>query len=311
VWDALVHGGCLRCVVATKRRATQEEEDVSMKLAITSSTVGDGTIEGAIAYCKDLDVDRLVVPFGHVPGFQEKGYLELDQMRSLKKKIEDGGLSFSTMMTRPDLKMITGGPGAGKLWEDFARSLETMGEVGADVLTIFITRDRPEDPSEVEAAWERLVDFYQTFMAQAETCGVRIALHPAARTAKRRRRDLVHDYATVRRLMDDAPSSSNGVCLCVGNFWLSAGDEMYDVIRKLGDKVFNVHVRSTKKGLGETPFWFDVGGPDYAKVVQALKDIEYDGELVPEHLPEVAGQNRAETATAWVVGYMKALMQYE
>jgi D-mannonate dehydratase len=281
-----------------------------MKLSISSTTVGDGTIKGAIQYCKDLEVDRLDVPFRHVPGFQEKGYLELDAVKYIKEEIEDAGMAFSVMVTRPDLSMIAGTPEGETHWNNLSRSMEVMGEVGADVLSIFITRDRPKDPSEVGAAWGRLVDFYRKFMAQAERCGVKVAFHPAARTADRPLRDLVHDYETVSKLMHEAPSPSNGVCFCVGNFWLSAGEGIYDVIRALDEKIFHVHIRSTIQGQGETPFWLDSGGPDISKIVQALRDIDYSGELAPEHLPEVAGENRAETGTAWVIGYMKALQQY-
>jgi len=281
-----------------------------MKLAISSRSVGDGTINAAIAYCRDLEVDRLVVPFNHVPGFEEKGYLDQDELSQVKREIENAGMTFSAMVTRPHLSMITGDPGGEEYWSHLCTSLEAMGEVGANVLTIFITRDRPEDPGEVEAAWERLAGFYRKFMAQAEKCGVKVAIHPAARTAERPQRDLVHNYETVSRLMSEVPSPSNGVCMCIGNFWLSAGDEIYDVIRQLGDKVHNVHIRSTRQGLGETPFWFNTGGPDYRRILQALEDIRYSGDLVPEHLPSVTGENRSETATAWVIGYMRTLMQY-
>ena len=131
-----------------------------------------------------------------------------------------------------------------------------------------------------------------------------IAVHTVARPEQ----NMLWNHEAVERLMRDVPSRCNGVCLCVGNYWLSEGEGIYDAIRRLGEKVFFVHVRSTKQGLGETPFWFDSGGPDYRRIIQALKDIDYRGDLRPEHMPRVTGENRLDIGTAWAIGYIKALL---
>lgn len=74
-----------------------------MELAVYAGSLADGTLQGTIQYCKDLEVDRLVVPLDPmhdgdvVPGFPDKGYLDLDDLKSLKQEIEDAGLSFSVM----------------------------------------------------------------------------------------------------------------------------------------------------------------------------------------------------------------------
>ena len=135
---------------------------------------------------------------------------------------------------------------------------------------------------------------------------MKIAVHTVAVPE----RNMLWNYEAVERLMKDVPSPYNGVTFCVGNFWNSEGDEIYDVIRRLGEKVFYIHVRSTKQELGETPFWFDSGGPDYSQIIKALRDINYRGDLRSEHMPEVVGENRTDIGTAWAIGYMKALLQF-
>jgi D-mannonate dehydratase len=267
-----------------------------MRLAVLAGTVGDGTLQGAIQYCKDLEVDRLVVGFRRFPGFEEKGYLDLDTLKSMKAEIEDAGMSFSVMVYWAPRPMIMGEPEGEAQFSNLCKSMEVMGQVGADILMMFARLGSPEDPQ-----WGVVVDFYGKLMAQAEKCGVRIALHSGSR-----------DWGSgaIDRIVRDVASPYNGVCFCMGNIWLVEGERMYDVIRRLGEKVFYVHLRSTKQGLGETPFWWDSGEPDFRKTIQALRDINYRGDMRAEHMPEVVGANRSDIGTAWAIGYMKALQQF-
>ena len=277
-----------------------------MKLAVQVGSVADGTLQGAIRYCRDLEVDRLVVGYTQVPGFGERGYLDLETVKGMKQEIEDAGMSFSVMVYWAPKPMVMGAPEGEAQFSNLCRGLEVMGEVGADILSMFASLDRPEDPSEEEARWGLLVGFYRKLMAQAEQCGVKVALHTVARPGS----NMLWDNQAVDRLMGDVPSPSNGVTFCVGNFWNSDAGRIYDIIRRRGDKVFFVHMRSTKQSLGETPFWFDSGGPDFQRIVQALREIGYRGDLRAEHMPEVVDENRSDIGTAWALGYMKALLQF-
>lgn len=95
----------------------------------------------------------------------------------------------------------------------------------------------------------------------------------------------------------------------MGHFWNSDGGRLYDVIPRLGEKAFCVRTRSTKVWLGETPFWFDSGGPEFPRVFRALRDIGYQGDVRSEHMPKVTGENRTAIGTAWSIGYSKAVLQ--
>jgi D-mannonate dehydratase len=280
-----------------------------MKLAVEVGTVADGGLAGAIQYCKDLDVERLVVPFVKVPGYEEKGHLGLAALREVKGQIEDAGLSFSVMVywARPPLVtgIAEGTPEGEKEFSNLCRSLEAMGKVGADVFSVFASIEPPLDPAEEEARWGVLVDFYRKLMPQAENNGVKVAVHTVAMPA----RNMLWNTAAVERLMADVPSPNNGVTFCVGNFWNSDGERLYDIIRRFGDKIFYVHTRSTHIAWGEAPYWFDKGGPDMPKVFRALHDIGYQGDVRSEHMPEVTGENRTDIGTAWSIGYSKAVLQ--
>ena len=111
------------------------------------------------------------------------------------------------------------------------------------------------------------------------------------------------------------PSEYNGVCLCTGNVWHGEGENMYEATRKLGDKIFFVHVRDVRTGLGEKEFWFHKGDVDIPRVIQVLKEIGYDGYIRSEHLPTDRYRDHVPTlsgvsdvGTAWSTGYLRAIM---
>lgn len=281
-----------------------------MQLAINVASVADGTVAGALTYCKDLGVAKVVVPFGSVPGFNEKGYTDPADIKAVKDQVQEAGLDLTTMQIWPPLTPSVMGPEGEAEWAKWGCSLDSMGANGIDTLNVFVVDTKPQDPAKLEEGWDYFTTFYRKFLDRAAANGVKVALHPIHENAQRHDRDLVHNYATMMRLIERVPSPSNGVCLCIGNFWNSDGDEMYDQIRGLGAGLTLVHVRSTHRDTGEKEYWFDDPlGPDFAKTIQALRDINYTGDLVPEHLPILTGQTNGNVATAWVIGYIKALLQ--
>lgn len=279
-----------------------------MKLSVYAGSVADGTLQGAIQYCKDLEVDRLVVPldpmnYGDlIPGLGEKGYLDLEDLGRVKQEVEDGGLSFSVMQWWPFL--VVGAPETEARLGALYQSMEAMGQAGVDILSLFVGVDPSVSPGDEEARWGLLVDFYRRLMAQAEKCGVKIAQHTGGP---------LWTYEGVTRIMRDVPSPCNGVCFCTGYSWRPEGEEIYNVIRRLGEKVFHVHLRNVRIVPGDphdAQVWFGSGQPDLSKVVQALRDIDYRGDMHAEHLPEVVGERDEEIRTAFAVGYMRAAMQF-
>jgi mannonate dehydratase len=140
----------------------------------------------------------------------------------------------------------------------------------------------------------------------AEQSKIRIASHTLG---------VLSTYEGLTRLMRDAPSEYNGVCLCTGNVWHGEGENMYEATRKLGDKIFFVHVRDVKTGMGEKEFWFHKGDVDIPRVIQVLKEIGYDGFVRSEHLPTDRYRDHVPTlsgvsdvSTAWSTGYLCAIM---
>ena len=148
-----------------------------MRLAVQVGTIADGTLAGAIRYARDLDVARLTVPFAAGPGFQDKGYLDLAACRELQARVQDAALSFSVMAFWAQEPMVMGLPESEPLFADLCKSMDTMREISADVLSIFATIPPPDDPAETRSRWDTLLTFYRRFIARADETGTRVAPH--------------------------------------------------------------------------------------------------------------------------------------
>lgn len=277
-----------------------------MRLAVEVGSVADGSLKGALQYCRDLELERVVIPFASLGDYRETGTLDLDEARASMAQIGDAGMSASGMVYWAPPAMVTCEPEGEPEFAKLVESLDVMAAVGADTLAMFAMAAPPQDVAAEEGVWQQVLCFYRRLMAEAEARKIRVALHTVAMPS----RNLLWNYAAVKRLFAEAPSPSNGVTFCVGNFWNSDGARMYDIVRELGDRLFYVHTRSTKEFLGETPFWFDSGGPDFKLFFDALRAIDYQGDVRSEHMPEVVGENRTDIGTAWSIGYTKALLKH-
>jgi mannonate dehydratase len=124
--------------------------------------------------------------------------------------------------------------------------------------------------------------------------------------------------------MEIANSPNVGVCLCVGS-WLEGGDRMgadpVEVIKYFGaqKKLFKIHFRNVTSPLPHfTETLMDDGYYDMYKVMEALVDINFDGLVIPDHVPELGtegaereatGQFRPRSGLAYSLGYLNATLK--
>ncbi len=270
-----------------------------MKLAVEQGTIGDSSLAATIRYCQDLGIQGISVPWTMVPGYGDKGYIEAAPVKAVRAQIEDGGLALASMVAWVPSAIIAGDAEAKALFDNLRRSMEAMAAAGSDTVIAF-------PPMNEESQWPQAAGFYRKFAEVGERCRVRIANHPHG---------ILKTYQAMTRLMEAGPSAYNGICFCTGNVWHGEGEKMYDVLRQLKDKLFFVHIRQVKTGMGEKEYWLDQGDIDIPRVVQVLKEIGYSGYLRSEHLPTDRYGRHTPTAsgvsdvsTAWVMGYLRAFM---
>jgi len=246
-----------------------------MRLAVEVGSVADGTLAGALQYCRERQIERVVIPFAALDGYREAGSLDLDTLSGMMSQIDDAGLSASTMAYWAPPEMWVDDAGGAEYYRDLVKSLEVMAAAGADVLAVYASVLPPQDVALEETAWQQMAAVYRRLVGEAEARGIRIGLH----TVPVRSRNMLWNYAAVRRLFEEVPSSANGLTLCVDSLWKSDGERIYDIVRELGDRLLYLHPQNASEFLGDTPCWHGASCPDAVRLYEALKDIDYRGDI--------------------------------
>ena len=177
---------------------------------------------------------------------------------------------------------------------------------------------RPElarDYSEDEI-WEHFTSFIKEVAPVAEEAGVRIGIHPddpPGLTLGRVPRPIFSSFDGYKRALEIADSPNVGMCLCLG-CWLEGGDAMgkgvEETIRYFGGlgKIFKVHYRTVDKPLPHfVEAFVDDGYFNMYAAMKALGEVEFNGVLIPDHIPTMAGDHKV--GTAYTIAYMKALVR--
>jgi mannonate dehydratase len=171
-----------------------------------------------------------------------------------------------------------------------------------------------------EYSQEELWDNYEYFIRQvapvAEEENVRIGIHPDDPPVPELGgipRCIFSNFEGYRRALEIADSPNVGMCLCVG-CWLEGGDlmgkDVFDTIRYFGErkKIFKVHFRNVNQPLPHfTETFLDNGYADMYAILKGLREVDFDGVLIADHIPRMV--HGKHTGTAFSMGYMKGLLE--
>ena len=91
------------------------------------------------------------------------------------------------------------------------------------------------------------------------------------------------------------------------------GKDIFEMIRDFGGrgKIFGVHFRNTSGPLPHfVETFLDDGHVDMYRVMKALRQVGYNGTIVPDHIPRLEGDDGIRRAgTAYCISYMRALLR--
>ena len=169
-----------------------------------------------------------------------------------------------------------------------------------------------------EEIWENYEYFIKKVVPVAEESGVFIGIHPddpPVYTMAGVPRCVFGNFEGYKRALEYANSPIIGCCLCVG-CWLEGGTKMgatvEEFIRWLAERnlLFKVHMRNVTAPL-DAPGGFNETFPDAGyynliRVMKTLKDVNFDGCIINDHLIDMVGGHYA--CEAYFTAYLKGIV---
>ncbi len=133
---------------------------------------------------------------------------------------------------------------------------------------------------------DNLIAFLKAVCPHADQLGIRLVVHPddppfpifgLPRVVSTER--------DVAALFDAVPNASNGLCLCTGSFGVRADNDLPGMVRRLGERIGFLHLRSVDREGGDSAFHEAEhlrGDADMAAVVAAVHDVSRrEGRSIP------------------------------
>ncbi len=198
-------------------------------------------------------------------------------------------------------------------------SLATPGRAGSEVSSFDMEiakneplfRDRVYTEKEM---WDNYEYFIKAIIAEAESAGVRLALHPDDPPVEQLGGvpRLFNGLEGFERAMDIAGNSTaSGLNFCLGN-WSAMGADIPAAIRHFGERgqIVYGHVQGVQ---GTVPrfqeSFLDEADCDFLAVLRSLDEVGFDGALLPGHNPHTLYENETGgLGFVYAVGYLKGLL---
>lgn len=171
----------------------------------------------------------------------------------------------------------------------------------------------------IDEVYERITYLLDRILPVAEEYKVRLANHIADPPAPAGYRGITRwnspdVFAGIRRFAQLYDSPSHGFNLCLGSTAEGLKDprtEILPIIEWVGNRgqIFNIHLRNIKGGWNNfQEVYPDNGDMDFLEIIRKLRDVGYDGMVMPDHVPRHEDPASGLQGHAFAFGYIKALI---
>ncbi len=164
--------------------------------------------------------------------------------------------------------------------------------------------------------WDNYEYFIKTVIPYAEKYDIKLALHPDDPPIEKLGdvERIMISYENIRKAISIVDSPNLGVTMCQANY-LMMGEDLYDVIAKLADKIFFVHFRNivgNKYKFNET--FHDNGLIDMPDIIRFYKKCNVDVPIRVDHVPLMAGEQSGiagytALGRLYAIGYLKGILE--
>ena len=205
------------------------------------------------------------------------------------------------------------------------RTGKTNGRGGAGYSTYQLTaRTDPHKLTRAGAVseaefWERITWFLSKVVPVAERLKIRMACHPQdPGTPPGGLHGIVNVLGTpdgLKKLLSIHESPFHGLNLCLGTtaeMLVDPRSELPSVVEAIArtGKIFNIHFRNIRGRRDDFQEVFvDEGDVDMPQIARILAKYNYDGMLMPDHVPGHPSDPASLQGFAYAMGYIKGLLQ--
>ena len=198
------------------------------------------------------------------------------------------------------------------------RTTDKIVERGGALVTGFDMADFVPTDKKITAdeLWSNYEYFIKAVIPYAEKYDINLALHPDDPPVPNLGgvERIMISYENIKKAIKIVNSPKLGVTMCQANYVIM-GENLYDIIPELAEKIFLVHFRNVvgeKNKFNET--FHDNGVIDMADIMRLYKKCGVNVPIRVDHVPLMAGETQ-ETAgyTAlgrlFAIGYLKGILE--